>query len=163
MVVVFLFCGSYFFHSEIHFSQNVLEMIHRDASSSCTTFALLCFACIQCDQIGRFITLWATFQSQWQQLFCPNCQHILGIFVNLSKSFILLAKSFLGDFYGHLATFYWSHCWCLMKNVSLLWAHGYPFKKGCKPKGHFHFSRCYYNQIIFIALTPCKCTYLGAR
>ena len=27
---------------------------------------------IQCDQIGRFIGLWATFQSPWQQLFCPN-------------------------------------------------------------------------------------------
>ena len=24
----------------------------------------------QCDQIGRFITLWASFQSPWQQLFC---------------------------------------------------------------------------------------------
>ena len=45
----------------------------------------------QCDQIGLFITLWATFQSPWQQLFCPNCQHIQAIFVNLSKSFILLA------------------------------------------------------------------------
>ena len=22
----------------------------------------------ECDQIGRFIALWATFQSQWQQL-----------------------------------------------------------------------------------------------
>ena len=27
---------------------------------------------IQCGQIGRFSTLWATFQSRWQQLFCPN-------------------------------------------------------------------------------------------
>ena len=26
----------------------------------------------QCDQIGRFIRLWATFQSLWQQLICPN-------------------------------------------------------------------------------------------
>ena len=26
----------------------------------------------QCDQIGRFFALWATFQSLWQQLFCPN-------------------------------------------------------------------------------------------
>ena len=29
----------------------------------------------QCDQIGRFIALWATFQSLWQQLFCPNRPH----------------------------------------------------------------------------------------
>ena len=29
----------------------------------------------QCDQIGRFIGLWANFQSLWQQLFCPNLPH----------------------------------------------------------------------------------------
>ena len=42
----------------------------------------------QCDQIGRFIILWATFQSPGQPLFCPNRQHILGLFVKVSKSFI---------------------------------------------------------------------------
>ena len=26
----------------------------------------------KCDQIGRFIALWATFQSLRQQLFCPK-------------------------------------------------------------------------------------------
>ena len=30
---------------------------------------------LQCDQIGQFIGLWATFQSLWQQLICPNLQH----------------------------------------------------------------------------------------
>ena len=30
---------------------------------------------LQCDQIGLIIALWATFLSQWQQLFCPNCTH----------------------------------------------------------------------------------------
>ena len=30
---------------------------------------------LQCDQIGRFNALWVTFQSLWQQLFCPNCLH----------------------------------------------------------------------------------------
>ena len=25
----------------------------------------------QCDHIGRFIALWATFQSLWHQLICP--------------------------------------------------------------------------------------------
>ena len=29
----------------------------------------------QCDQIGLIIELWATFQSMWQQLFCPNHPH----------------------------------------------------------------------------------------
>ena len=31
------------------------------------------------------------------------------MFVKVSKCFIFLVKSFLGNFYRHLATFYWSH------------------------------------------------------
>ena len=31
--------------------------------------------CKQCDQIGWFIVLWATFQRLWQQLFWPNHPH----------------------------------------------------------------------------------------
>ena len=49
-------------------------------------------------------------QSLWQQLFCPNHPHFQTIFVKVSKSFIFLVKSFLGNFYRNLATFYWSHC-----------------------------------------------------
>ena len=30
---------------------------------------------LQCYQIGRFIGPWATFQSLWQRLFCPNLPH----------------------------------------------------------------------------------------
>ena len=52
---------------------------------------------------------WATFLSLWQQLFCPNC-YILGNLLKVPKSFIFLVKSVLGHFYGHLTTFYWSHC-----------------------------------------------------
>ena len=63
----------------------------------------------QCDQIGQFIAFWATFQSLWLQLFCPNHPSFLAIFVKLSNSFILLVKSFFGNFYRHLVHFYWSH------------------------------------------------------
>ena len=52
----------------------------------------------QCDQIGPFIGLWATFQSLWQQLICPNLPHSWSIFVKVSKSFIFLVKSFLATF-----------------------------------------------------------------
>ena len=31
--------------------------------------------CDQCDQIGRFLALWATIQSRWQKIFYPNCPH----------------------------------------------------------------------------------------
>ena len=61
--------------------------------------------CRQCDQIGRFIGLWATFQSLWQKLICPNLPHSQAIFVKVSKSLIFLVKSFLGKFYRHLAIF----------------------------------------------------------
>ena len=53
----------------------------------------------QCDQI-------------WQQLFSPNLPHSLANFGKVSKSSIFLLKSFLGNFYGHLAIFsgHTDHC-----------------------------------------------------
>ena len=65
---------------------------------------------VQCDQIGHIIALWPTFQSLWQQLFCPNYPHFKAIFVKMSKIFMLPVESFFGNFYRHLATFNWSHC-----------------------------------------------------
>ena len=58
-----------------------------------------------CDQIGQFIGLWATFQSFWQQLICPNLPHSQAIFVTVSKSINFLVKSFFCNFYRHLAIF----------------------------------------------------------
>ena len=52
-----------------------------------------------CDEIGRFIALWATFQSLCRQLFCPNYPHFQAIFVQVSKSFIFVVKSYLGTFW----------------------------------------------------------------
>ena len=40
----------------------------------------------------------------------PKSPTFLAIFVRVWKSFFFLVKSFLGKFYRHLATFYWSHC-----------------------------------------------------
>ena len=57
------------------------------------------FGSNQCDQIGRFIGLWATLQSLWQQLICPHLPHSTAIFVKVSKSLIFLVKSFLGNFW----------------------------------------------------------------
>ena len=68
----------------------------------------------QCNQIGWFIGLWPTFQNLWQQLICPNLLHLAKV----SKSLIFLIKSFLGNFYKHLAIFYWSHCLKLKKAES---------------------------------------------
>ena len=60
----------------------------------------------QCDQIGRFIALWAAFKSLWQQIYCPNLTYSWAIIENVSKSLIFLVKSFLGNFYRNLAIFY---------------------------------------------------------
>ena len=57
--------------------------------------------------IGRFNALWATFQSLLQQLFCPNCLNFCIIFVKGFKDFHFFVKSFLGNLFRHLATFYW--------------------------------------------------------
>ena len=65
---------------------------------------------IQCDQIGWFNGLLASFQSLCQQLICPNLPHSKAILVKVSKSIILLVKSFQGNFYRHLSIFFWSHC-----------------------------------------------------
>ena len=56
----------------------------------CSRFVDIKFFCQgwrQCDKIWQFITLWATFQSPGQQLFCRNCQHILGNFCKGVKIF----------------------------------------------------------------------------
>ena len=45
------------------------------------------------------------FSKPWQDIFFPNCPHFQSIFVKVSKSFIILVKSFLGNFYWHLAIF----------------------------------------------------------
>ena len=47
----------------------------------------------QCDQIGKFIGLQATFQSLWQHLVCPNLPQ--AIFVKMSKSLIFLGSEII--------------------------------------------------------------------
>ena len=51
-----------------------------------------CISTYRCDQIGRFIALWATFLSLWQQLFCPNRPHFWAYLVKVWKSFIFPVK-----------------------------------------------------------------------
>ena len=49
----------------------------------------------------------------------PKSLTFLGIFVKVSKSILFLVKSFLGNFYRHLAIFIWSHC-CELKMYSVV-------------------------------------------
>ena len=72
--------------------------------------------CTQYDQIGRFIALWATFQSLCNNYF-SQIALFLTILVKVSKSFIFIFKSFWVNFYRHLATFYWSRCCCCLTSA----------------------------------------------
>ena len=55
-------------------------------------------------RLGDLLDIGKLFKAHGNNNFAQS-----AIFVNLSKSFILLEKSFLGNFYRHLAIFYWSH------------------------------------------------------
>ena len=60
---------------------------------------------LQCDQICAIYWTLGNFKSHWQQLICPNLPHYRAIFVKVSKSIIFRVKSFLANFYRHLAIF----------------------------------------------------------
>ena len=64
----------------------------------------------QCDQIGRFMAIWAIFRSLWQQLFCLNRPHFRQFLESCQK---ILVKLFLGNFYSYLSTFHGLHCFFL--------------------------------------------------
>ena len=47
---------------------------------------------------GNFSKPLATFQSPWQQLFCPKCQHILGNFCKFVRIYHFTSKIVLCNF-----------------------------------------------------------------
>ena len=52
----------------------------------------------------------SNFSKPVVKIILPILPTFLSIFLKVSKSFIALVKSFLGNFYRLLATFYWSYC-----------------------------------------------------
>ena len=59
----------------------------------------------QCDRIWRFIGLWSTIQSQWQQLFYPKRPTLLGNFCKGVKIDHFSTEIFFRQPYRHLAIF----------------------------------------------------------
>ena len=53
----------------------------------------------------------------------PKSPTFLDNFAMMSKSLIFLVKSFLVNFYRHLATFYWSHCLSLSFHLSVTYTY----------------------------------------
>ena len=56
--------------------------------------------------VGISVTRFGDFLHFGQQLFFPNRTHCSAIFVKVSKSFIFLVNSFLGNFYRHHTGWY---------------------------------------------------------
>ena len=77
----------------------------------------------------------------------PNSLTFLGNFCNVSKSFILQVKSFLGNFYRHLAILYGSHCFLSFPFSSWSWPKSLT-QNSC-PKFIAEFYRCQYASEIF--------------
>ena len=67
-------------------------------------------------RLGDLLDCGQLFKAFADNLICPNLPHSLAIYVTVSKSFIFLVKSVLGNFYRHLAIFYWSHCLLLTEH-----------------------------------------------
>ena len=51
----------------------------------------------QCDQIGQFIGLWATFQSLWQQFNLPESPTFLGNLCKGEKIFYFSSEIIFGQ------------------------------------------------------------------
>ena len=62
----------------------------------------------QCDQIGRFFGLLGNFSKPLATINLPNSPTFLGNVCKGVKN-IFLMKSFLVNFYRHLAIFFWSY------------------------------------------------------
>ena len=60
-------------------------------------------------RFGDFFCTLGDFLKRLATINLPKSHTFLGNFVKVSKSFIFLVKSFLGNFYRHLAIFFWSH------------------------------------------------------
>ena len=93
------------------------------------------FRTYQCGQIGQILK--ASDNNYFAQI-----AHIFRHFFKGVQIFEFLVKTFLGNFYRHLATFYWSH-WHLPTNVR------------SKVRRHFWLAKLnYFIKITMIDLRP---------
>ena len=65
----------------------------------------------QCDQIGWFIfCILGNFLNPVATIILPKLPTFLRNFCKHVKMFNFASEIIFGNFYSHLATFYWSHC-----------------------------------------------------
>ena len=63
----------------------------------------------QCDQIGRFIWTLGNYSKPLPTINLPKSPSYLGNFCKGVKIFNFSSETILGNFYRHLAIFFWSH------------------------------------------------------
>ena len=73
------------------------------------SFCLLLLFSMSVTRLGDLLHFGQLFKACGNNIF-PKSPTLQVIFVKVSKSFIVLVKSFLGNFNRYLATFYWSRC-----------------------------------------------------
>ena len=83
----------------------------------CLKFCLM----IEVSRVTRLGDLLDNFLKPLATMNLSKSLAFLGIFVKMLKSVIFLVKSFLGNFYRHLAIFFWSH-WRSVAFQRCLWS-----------------------------------------
>ena len=79
------------------YSREVLLLNWRSTVGAVWSIEKTGFHHFQCDQIWRFFGIWATFQSLWQQLICPNILHSYTIFCKGVKIFHFSSEIIFGQ------------------------------------------------------------------
>ena len=64
----------------------------------------------QCDQIGRFFCFLGKHSKLMASIILPKLPTLVGNFCKGVKIIHYSSEIILGNFYKHLAIFYWSHC-----------------------------------------------------
>ena len=89
----------------LHTHSSLIHISHK--SIDCTPFAFVHIP--QCDQIGRFIWILGNFLKPLITINLPKSPTFSGNFCKVVKIYHFSRELILGNFYTHLAIFFWSH------------------------------------------------------
>ena len=109
----------------------------------------------QCNQIVQFIGLWAIFWKPLSTINLSKSPTFLGNFRKGVKIYHFSIEINLGNFYRHLATFYWSHCiWATyLRTCNRFWWENkvwYKLYIVYKPRGRTHLSEYFSIRVLYL-------------
>ena len=139
------------------FWKNVGYFLFQDLVSMLRNKMLSQIICVQkqCDQIGQFIGLWASFLKPLAAINLPKYPTCLG---NFCKGVIFLVKSIWCNFYRHLAIFFWSHCSPLQQMFKINGIISDPFRPNASHRVIFPITR-WSNLLLLLDRTHCESTF----